>query len=252
MDLQLNDRVAVVTGAGTGIGFGIALVLAEEGVRVALVGRRQDVLAAAVAKLPTVAGGAHILISQDLRAPGAGVSIATQAIAAAGKVDIIVHNAGVSDPLGVGAPAEAWLNAIALRFHGVRELTEALLPGMKERRYGRVINVGGSWEVQDKINSASVVNAARTVYSKSLSREVGQFGITVNTIGPGVIESEQIARQFPLGPDRDAFIARNIPLGHFGQPRDLAVLVALLASPRGRYITGECIAVDGGMHRFAF
>lgn len=173
-------------------------------------------------------------------------------MAKVGRVDIVVNNAGVSQPMSTGSPDELWDAAYALRFAEVRHLIEALLPSMKERRFGRIINVGGSWEVQEIVNSASVMNAARTVHCKSLSREVGRYGITVNTIGPGVIVSEQLDSRFPTVADRENFVRMHVPAGHFGEPRDLAVLVALLASPLGRYISGEVIAVDGGMHRFAF
>ncbi|HSW05195.1 SDR family oxidoreductase [Aquabacterium sp.] len=252
MDLQLDKRVAIVTGGGTGIGFGIAELLAEEGAKVVLAGRRGDVLKQAADKIAAKAREEPVVIPVDLSAHGGGAELAKATIAKVGRVDVIVNSAGVSQPMSTGSPDELWDAAYALRFAEVRHLIEALLPYMKERRFGRIINIGGSWEVQDIVNSASVMNAARTVYSKSLSREVGRYGITVNTVGPGVIISEQLESRFPTVADREAFVRMHVPAGHFGEPRDLAVLVALLASPLGRYINGEVIAVDGGMHRFAF
>lgn len=95
------------------------------------------------------------------------------------------------------------------------------------------------------------MNAARTVYFKSLSHEVARDGVTVNTVGPGGIASEQMTKIFPTEAERQAYCDKHIPVGYFGEPRDLAVLVALLVSPLGRYITNEVIAVDVGSHRFA-
>lgn len=253
MDLQLHGKTAIVTGAGTGIGLGIAKVLAEEGTRIVLVARREQVLQEAAAELREIAGAPDpIVLPFDLTAPEAGKAVAKAAQAAAGTIDILVNNAGISQPIGVDAPEEAWADTYALRVVATRHLMESLLPGMKERRFGRFINIGGSFELHGPINSSAVMNAARAVCSKGLANVVAKDGITINTIGPGIIDSEQIRRQFPTKEAMVEGIARFIPAGHFGTPRDLAVLVALLASPLGGYITGELICVDGGMRRFAF
>ncbi|MBL8549569.1 MAG: SDR family oxidoreductase [Hyphomonadaceae bacterium] len=252
MDLQLEGKGALITGGGTGIGFGIAQALAGEGVRLALLGRRADVLEAAADKLAASGKQRPAIIVHDLTAPDAGKAIAAEAIAKLGEVDILINNAGTSDVMGIGGDEARWQHAYALRVVAPRHLAEALLPGMRQRKYGRIINIGGTFEVQAIINSASVMNAARTVYSKSLSHEVAKDGVTVNTIGPGVIISEQIDKIFPTMEAREDYCRKNIPVGYFGQPEDLAVLVAFLVSPRARYITGEVISVDGGSHKFAF
>jgi len=253
VDLQLEGKTALVTGGGTGIGFGIAEILAEEGARVILLGRREQVLVDAADRIAS-AGAKHRpeIIVHDLTAPNAGKEIAAKALDLVGPVDIIVNNAGTSEVLGVGGAEDRWQHAYALRVVAPRHLAEALLPEMRARKFGRIINIGGTFEVQSIINSASVMNAARTVYSKSLSHEVARDGVTVNTVGPGVILSEQIDKIFPTKEAREDYCNRNIPVGYFGEPRDLAALVAFLASPIARYITGEVIAVDGGSHRFAF
>ena len=252
MDLQLEGKIALVTGGGTGIGFGIAEILAEEGAQVILLGRRENVLREASDKISPNAKYRPEIIVHDLTAPEAGRRIADEALQRFGHVDIIVNNAGTSEVLGIGGGEDRWQHAYALRVIAPRQLAEALIPEMRARKYGRIINIGGTFEVQSIINSASVMNAARTVYSKSLSHEVAKDGITVNTVGPGVILSEQIDKIFPSKEAREDYCYRNIPVGYFGEPRDLAALVAFLASPIARYITGELIAVDGGSHRFAF
>ena len=162
-DQPKTAAAAAVTGAGTGIGLGIATVLAEEGAKLVLVGRRADVLQAAAEKITALGWAAPIVMPQDLTTQGGGAELAHKALAACGAVDILVNNAGVSQTLSTIGSDEAWDAAYALRFKEVRHLIEALLPAMKVRRFSRIINVGGSWEAQDVINSASVMNAARTV-----------------------------------------------------------------------------------------
>tara|TARA_R110000787_G_scaffold220726_3_gene329490 strand:+ start:11297 stop:12055 length:759 start_codon:yes stop_codon:yes gene_type:complete len=252
MDLGLSSKVAIVTGAGTGIGFAVAEALAEEGVRVVMVGRREAVLKKASEQIAATGAPEPLIIPADLTEDNGGKLVAAEAIRLAGQVDILVNSAGVSQPVGIGGSEDRWQHAYALRVIATRHLAEELLPAMRERKFGRIINIGGSWEVQPVINTASVMNAARTVYHKSLSHVVAADGVTVNTVGPGIIESEQIGKIFPTDKEREAAIDQLIPAGYFGAARDLAVLVAFLASPVARYITGEVIAVDGGMHRFAF
>jgi 3-oxoacyl-[acyl-carrier protein] reductase len=133
----------------------------------------------------------------------------------------------------------------------VRRLTNQFIPTMRGQRWGRIINITGANEPPG-INIASVAKAALHNWAKGLSRELAADGITVNCLPPGRINSEQILeRLHPTEENRQAFIAANIPIGFFGEPEDMAHLIAFLASPLARYITGEVIHVDGGMHRFA-
>lgn len=251
MKLELENKVAIVTGAGTGIGRGVARILADEGAQLAVVGRREALLTEFAEEVEGAGLLRPLVIAQDLSAPRGGILAADKTLEAFGHVDILVNNAGRSQPVSTEAPDEHWESAFALRFTASRHLIEQVLPKMKERRYGRIINIGGTFEPADTINSTNAMNAARASYAKSLSREVGRYGITVNTLGPGFIRSEQIERDFTEA-EREAMAQRNIPLGYVGEPEDLGWLVALLASPRGRYITGEVFAVDGGMRRYGF
>ena len=249
----MTGKTAVITGGGSGIGAATARLLVARGDQVLLVGRTEDRLRATQRALEDEFGGGRAeILAIDIETDQAPATVVAAARERWGRIDTLVNNAGTSEVLGVGGAEDRWQHAYALRVVAPRQLAEALLPEMRARKFGRIINIGGTFEVQSIINSASVMNAARTVYSKSLSHEVAKDGITVNTVGPGVILSEQIDKIFPTREAREEYCNRTIPVGYFGEPRDLAALVAFLASPIARYITGEVIAVDGGSHRFAF
>lgn len=252
MDLSLQGRSALVTGASQGIGHAVARELAAEGCRLAITARRGALLnklADAIA-----AGGAPrpLVIEADLSRPEGPPHIAGRALEALGTVEILVNNAGASAPMPLDAPDEAWQEAMALNFEMLRRLTMRLLPGMQARGWGRIINVTGMVEPR-ALNAAVVAKAAAQAWTKGLSCDVARDGITVNSIAPGRLNTEQILTRLHPDPEqRKAYIEANIPIGYFGEPEDLAPLVAFLASPRARYITGELIHVDGGMRRFAF
>lgn len=237
MNLGLEGRKALVTGGSAGVGLGVAKVLASEGVEIVIAGRRLDVLEEAAAEI----GGARI-VQVDLTQVGSAATLAD----ASGPIDIIVNCAGASAPLGIGGSEADWAASHQLRVAGRRQLIEAMLPSMRAQKYGRIFMVGGGFEVQSIVNAASVFNAASTVYGKSLSHMVAADGVTVNTIALGFIKSEQ-AKRGPV-PVKES----DIPIGYYGDPADVGALVAFLASPLARYITGELISVDGGFHRFAF
>jgi len=251
MDLQLADRTALVTGASTGIGTGIARCLAREGVRLAITARRADRLQALADEIAAAGGPRPVIVAADVTAAQGPADIARQATEALGQVDILVNCAGGSRPLPVEAGDQAWDEAFALNFTAVRRLTDALLPGMRRRRWGRVINISGSMEPRS-LNAASAAKAAVHVWAKGLSCDVAREGVTVNTIAPGRINSEQILnRLHPTEQARQDFIAANIPIGHFGEPEDMGNMAAFLCSPLAGYITGAVVPVDGGMHYFA-
>jgi 3-oxoacyl-[acyl-carrier protein] reductase len=250
MDLQLTGRTALVTGASQGIGRGIALALAAEGVKLAAVARRRYLLEELASEIAAARHPPVAMIAQDVMAEDAPERIRDAALAALDGVDILVNCAGGSRPLPVDAEEERWDEAMTLNFTRLRQLTHALLPGMTERRWGRIINITGKSE-PDRLNAAFAAKAAVHSWAKGLSRELGGFGITINSIAPGRIMSEQIRRNYPEE-ERRRFSAAEIPVGYFGEPADLAALAVFLASPLARYITGTVIPVDGGLRRYQF
>ena len=250
MDLQLSDKTALVTGASMGIGRAIAKGLAAEGVHVAAVARRTELLESLAEEIVAAGGKRPALIRQDLMAEDAAACLRDAALAALGKVDILVNNAGGSRVMPIDAPEERWTEAMTLNFTRQRQIAHALLPQMIERRWGRIINITGKSE-PEHLNAAFAAKAAVHAWAKGLSREVGQFGITVNSIPPGRIMSEQIRRNYPED-YRKHFAETEIPVRYWGEPEDLAVMAVFLASPLARYVTGTVIPVDGGLRRYQF
>ena len=250
MDLQLAGRAALVTGASAGIGRAIAVALAADGVRLAVTARRRDRLDELAAQIEGSGGVRPALIEQDFMQPEAPQRIAEAALAALGKVEILVNNAGGSRAFKLHASESQWEEALTLNFTRQRQLTDRLLDAMIANRWGRIINITGKSEPEG-INGAFCAKAAMHSWAKGLSREVGRHGITVNCIPPGRILSEQILRNYT--PEyRQWQSEHEIPVGEYGQPEDMANLVCFLASPRARYITGAVIPVDGGLRRYQF
>jgi 3-oxoacyl-[acyl-carrier protein] reductase len=250
MDLQLHDKTALVTGASMGIGRAIAKGLAAEGVHVAVVARRTELLETLAGEIVAAGGRRPVLICQDLMAEDAAVCLRDAALGGLGGVDILVNNAGGSRVLPIDAPEERWVEAMTLNFTRQRQIAHALLPQMIERRWGRIINITGKSE-PEHLNAAFSAKAAVHAWAKGLSREVGKFGITVNSIPPGRIMSEQIRRNYPED-FRKQFAETEIPVRYWGEPEDLSVMAVFLASPLARYVTGTVIPVDGGLRRYQF
>jgi len=250
MDLDLKGKTALVTGASIGIGRGIAAALAREGARLAIVARRANLLEELAGEIVAAGGAKPVLVVEDLVQEGAPARIAKAALDGLGSVDILINNAGGSRPFKIDATEEQWHEAMTLNFTRQRQLTHALLDQMTERRWGRIVNITGKSE-PDGINGAFCAKAAIHAWAKGLSREVGKHGITVNSIPPGRIDSEQIRRNYT--PEYRQWQAENeIPVGRYGEPEDVAGLVCFLASPLAGYITGTVIPVDGGLRRYQF
>jgi 3-oxoacyl-[acyl-carrier protein] reductase len=225
--------------------------MAAEGCRIAIVARRQNLLEELADEIVAAGGIRPLVVAEDLTSDGGIERIRDRVLGAFGGLDILVNNAGSSRPVKWDATEEQWFEGMRLNFDLVRRMTNQFVPAMRAQGFGRIINVTGANEPPG-VNIASVAKAGLHNWAKGLSRELAPDGITVNCLPPGRINSEQIlGRLHPTPENRQAFIAANIPIGFFGEPEDMAYLIAFLASPLARYITGEVIHVDGGMHRFA-
>jgi len=246
MDLGISGKTALVTGASAGIGRAIAKALAAEGVKLAVVARRRELLET----LQDEIGAKLVVIACDFMQEDAAGRIADAALAGLGGVDILVNNAGGSRRFKLDTDEAQWHEAMTLNFTRQRQLTHRLLEQMMARKWGRIVSITGKSEPEG-INGAFCAKAAMHSWSKGLSREVGKHGITVNCIPPGRIISEQILRNYTPA-YRQWQSEHEIPVGAYGQPEDLANLVCFLASPRARYITGAVIPVDGGLRKYQF
>lgn len=251
MELNIKNRTALISGSSSGIGAGIARALAREGVRVAITARRIELLDQLASEIQESGAERPITLAGDITSAEDQSRIVKDATAALGPLDILVNSAGGSRPIATYAADDAWDEAFALNFTAARRLTELVLPSMRARGWGRIISISGSMEPRS-LNAATAAKAALHLWAKGLSCDVAADGVTINTIPPGRINSEQILTKLhPTEESRRTFAERNIPAGYFGEPEDIAALVTFLASPLARYITGAVIPVDGGMHSFA-
>ncbi len=259
MDLGLRGRRAFVAAASQGLGRAIAEELAREGVRLALCARTERIHD--VARAIADAHGTEVLgLVADVARPDDVARATAEALARLGGVDVLVTNAGgpPPGPFEQHTP-EAWREAVALNLDSVVNLVRALLPGMKERRWGRIINVTSIAVKQpvDGLILSNSVRAAVTGFARSLANEVAPFNVTVNNLMPGYTRTERLdalaahnARTRGTTP-ADAFKVweQQIPMGRVGEPAEFAALAAFLASERASYVTAQSIAVDGGWIR---
>jgi 3-oxoacyl-[acyl-carrier protein] reductase len=244
MDLGLEGRTAIVCGASAGIGLGVAEALAEEGANVVLFARRGDVLERQAERL----GG--LAVAGDVTSAGDSERLVRTAVDAFGGIDVLVNNSGGPPrTAAVGLTDEQVEDAVRLLLVSVVRLTGLCLPHLDRSPGGRIVNIT-STTVKEPIDMLALSNAVRpgvVGWSKTMARELGSRGITVNCIAPGRIDTDRIREVYPDGPTEADLAA--IPAGRLGTPREVGDLVAFLCSDRAAYVTGAVIPVDGGLTR---
>jgi len=247
MDLGLNGKIALVTGASKGIGLAVAQALAAEGARVALVARDGDALERAVAGIAQ-AGGDAVAVQGDVSRLADVERIVAQTRRQLGDPSVLVANAG-GPPAGTptSLDEEAWAAAVELTLMSSVRLAREVLPAMRRGRWGRIVNIT-SLSVKEPILNLALSNALRsgvTAYAKSLAQEVAAEGVTVNNVGPGYTATERLTELFRDEAGKRALVA-SIPARRLGEPAEIAAAVAFLASAQAAYITGQTLIVDGG------
>lgn len=260
MELGLRGRPALVAASSRGLGRAVAEELAREGADLVLCARGADALHETAAAIRTATGVRVVAVPADVSDPGDVQRVIDAALDAFGRVDVLVTNGG-GPPAGPfeSHDAAAWHDAVRLILDSVVNLTRAVLPGMKERRWGRIINVTSIAVKQpvDNLILSNSVRAAVTGFARTLANEVAPFGVTVNNVMPGYTLTQRVddlaqrnaALRGTTPEDERAVWERQIPMGRLGDPREFAAMVAFLASDRASYTTGASIPVDGGWIR---
>ncbi|HOB34858.1 MAG: 3-oxoacyl-[acyl-carrier-protein] reductase [Firmicutes bacterium] len=245
--MLLSGQVALVTGAGRGIGRAIALALAEAGARVAINYNTSAQAALELAAEIAAAGGEARAWQADVSETDQAAALVDNVLQHFGRLDILVNNAGITrDNLLLRMGEEDWDRVLAVNLKGYFNCCKAAIRPMTRARRGRIINIASVVGLRGNAGQVNYAAAKAGVIglTKSLAREVGSRNITVNAIAPGFIETDMTRA---LTRDIREQMLKNIPLGRLGEPADVAGLAVFLAGPGAAYITGQVIAVDGGM-----
>jgi NAD(P)-dependent dehydrogenase (short-subunit alcohol dehydrogenase family) len=260
VDLELKGKTALVTGGSEGIGKGIALALAREGVDIAICGRRRAPLEAAAAQIATQTGRTVLAIPADLTKNEDAKNFIESGHRALGRIDIMINNAG-SAPGGVleRLDEDDWAQALQLKFMGYVRCLRYVLPIMVKQGGGRVVNLIGNdgvkpsyWEI-----APGAANAAGQNLTRSLAGQYGKHNISFCAVNPGPVRTERwaglvaaMARDMKLSyEDADMLAPRSIPLGRIAEVTEVANLVAMLASPLMQFVNGTMIEIDGGQEK---
>lgn len=257
MDLGLNNKVALVCAASRGLGRAVAEEFAAEGAALVICARKQETIDRVANEIADAAKATVVGIAADVSNPDDVPRLVQSTINRFGRIDILVTNSG-GPPAGPfeAFDLEQWEAATRLLLYSSVSLARAVLPGMKERRWGRILNIT-SIAVKQPVDNLILSNSLRagvTGFARTLANEVAQFGITVNNIMPGYTRTERVEELAQMMAAKQSitpqeFVARweqEIPMRRVGEPREFAALAAFLVSERASFITGTSIPVDGG------
>lgn len=247
MQLDLHGKVALVTGASRGIGRAVALELAGNGATVVVNYRGQQMAANEVVSSIEASGGAAVAVQADVSRAEDVQRLVDAALDAFGRIDILVNNAGITrDNLLLRMKDDEWDNVIDTNLRSAYLLTKAVLRPMMKARGGRIVNISSVVGLSGNAGQANYAAAKAGLlgFSRSVAREMASRGITCNVVAPGFVETDITAA---LGDDVKRGALGAIPLGRFGRPEDVAAVVAFLVSDAAGYLTGQTLAVDGGM-----
>jgi 3-oxoacyl-[acyl-carrier protein] reductase len=260
MDLGLKGRVALVGGGSSGLGRAVARALLLEGAQVTLAARRAEVLESAARELAQETGTSPSLQAADLGVPADRESVVRGVERRSGRLDVLVVNAGgpPAGPFEAHGPRE-WQLAYELSLGAATHLCALALPGMKERRFGRILQIVSvaGLEAMEGLILSNALRPAVLGLGKALAREAAPFGVLVNSLCPGIFLTDRVrdlcrAQARAQGIAEEEALARfcgDIPVGRPGRPEELGDVAAFLCSPRNTYLTGAAIVVDGGKTR---
>jgi 2-deoxy-D-gluconate 3-dehydrogenase len=249
LTLDLAGRVAVVTGAGRGIGRAVAIALAEAGADVALAGRTASDLDDTAAQVRK-AGRRALVVPTDVALAADVARLMDAAVAELGAVDVLVNNAGIGEPCGaLDTTTEIWERHLAVNATGTFLCCQAAARHMLARGSGKIVNVTSVFALKGVPNYAaySASKAAVVGLTKALAVEWAAGGVQVNAVAPGYFATE-INAEARADPDRLARLVRAVPAGRIGEPEELGPLIVYLASPASDYMTGAVLSCDGGWH----
>lgn len=243
---KLKDRAAIVTGAGTGIGRGIALAFAREGARVVAVGRRLEKVKETV-DLIVKENGCALAAAADVSKATEVARMVEECRARFGGVDILVNDAGVHVPGGIlRVTEEQWDWIMSINLKGVFLCSKAVAPVMLEKSWGRIINIASVGAITPSLNAAYCASKGAVVtLTKSMALELSPNGVTVNAICPGTVVTEMTRERLQDPTVRDQQLAKS-RVGHFGEPADIGAGAVYLASEEARFVTGSVLVIDGG------